>query len=179
MWQNPTAHEIESLINTVTRAGMNSLRYAADVLRRSSTEKRLPAAQRRQYIDDLRALIDDVLTDDSLLPQERQRIVGLLRQVDDALVNIQLFGADQVEDAVASVVGVLHANPKLRDRIAKSKWAQRFIGAMGGLLLALAQDAGRLAIERAFEVDDEPQIVAQQDQNGQHADQPTDQPTPR
>jgi hypothetical protein len=125
-------------------------------------------------------VIDDVLSDGTLSPQDKQRIVGLLRQVEDALVNIRLFGADRVEDAAAAVVGVVQTNPSLRERMAKSKSFQRFVGAIGGLLIALAQDAGHLAIERAFGAEDKPQIVAvNQDQDGHRADQPTDQPTPR
>jgi hypothetical protein len=181
MWQHPMSHTIESLNNSVSRAGMNSLRYANEVLKRSSKEKRLTDAQHRQYLDDIRGLIEDVFADDTLLPQEKQRIVGLLRQVEDALVNIRLYGADRVEDAVASVIGVVETNPSLRERLAKSKSFQRFVGALGALVIGLTQHAGQLAIERAFGIEDKPQIeVAQQDQNKQRIDQQlAGQPTRR
>jgi hypothetical protein len=166
------AHEIFTSVND---AGWAALEYADDVLTRSSTEKRLPAALRDHYLDDLRTLIDEVVADDTLSPQDRQRVVGLLRQVEDALVHIRLFGADRVEDAVAAAAAVIHSNPSLRSRIANKKWAKKLGVLVVGLLFTLAEDAGRAAIEQAFGTEDKPQFVAQQDRQGQ----PTEQPTSR
>jgi hypothetical protein len=177
----PAGQRAQDIFASLDGSGWSALEFADDVLGQASTEKTLSIAQQGQYLDDLRGLIDDVLSDDTLSPQDKQRVIGLLRQVEEALVDIRLFGADRVEDAAATIVGIVRTNPTLRHRLANSKSFQRFVGVIGGLLLAFAKDAGHLAIERAFEAEDKPQIVAtQQDQSGQRTDQqPTGHPTPR
>lgn len=109
----PAGQRAQEIFTSMDGSGWTALEFASDVLSQASTEKRLSISQQRQYVDDLRGLIDDVLSDDTLSPQDKQRVVGLLRQVEEALVDIRLFGADRVEDAVASVVGVVQTNPRL------------------------------------------------------------------
>jgi hypothetical protein len=175
----PGDRHSQSILSDVSDAGWAALEYADNVLQKTSTEKRLSADQHQRYLDDLRGLIEDVLNDDTLSPQDRHRIVGLLRQVEDALVDIRLFGADRVQDAAAAAAGVLASDRDLWDRIAKKKWVKRFGRVIGGLLFALGAMEGLPAIEQMFSPDKPEIVIVQQDQNGQHADQPTDQPTPR
>jgi hypothetical protein len=177
----PAGERAQDIFASVDGAGWIALEFADEVLRTVSTEKKLSMAQQRRYLDDLRGLIDDVLSDETMSPQDKQRVVGLLRQVEDALVHIRLFGADRVEDAAIAAAAVIQSNPNLRTRIANKKWARKLGVLIVGLLFALAEDAGQAAIEQAFGTEDQPQIVAQQDQeNGHHRqDQPIDQPTPR
>jgi hypothetical protein len=175
----PAGQRAEDIFVSVNEGGWSALDFADEVLSGNAAEVTITEDQRVSYLEQVQALWVEILRDETFPADYKSRIVGLLRKVEEALVDIAVSGTGPVEDAVASVIGVMQTNPSIRDRIAKSKWAQRFIGAIGALLFAFAQDAGHLAIERAFEVDDKPQIVAQQDQNGQHADQPTDQPTPR
>jgi hypothetical protein len=176
---DPNEQSAHDLFSEVEDVGWAALEYADNLLKKTSTEKRLSADQRQRYLDDLRGLIDDVLNDDTISPQDRQRIMGLLRQVEEALVDIRLFGADRVEETAAAAAGVLLSDRDLWDRIAKKKWVKRFGAVIGGLLFALGSMEGIPAIEQVF-TPDRPQIViVQQDQNGQHGDQPSDQATPR
>ena len=169
----------QSILSEVSDAGWAALEYADRFLKRTSTEKRLSPDQRLRYLDDLRGLIDDVLNEDTLSPQDKQRIVGLLREVEGALLHIHLLGGDRVEDVAAAAAGVLLSNRDLWDRIADKTWVKRFGRVVGGILLALGAVGGVPAIEQMIGDKYEPQTVAQQDPNGQHADQPADQPTPR
>jgi hypothetical protein len=169
----------QSILSDVDDAGWAALEYADSMLNRTFTEKQLSADEHQRYLDDLRGLIDEVLNDDTLSPQDRERIVGLLRQVEDALVHIRLFGADRVQDAAAAAAGVLVTDRDLWDRIAKKKWVKRFGAVIGGLLFALGSMEGVPAIEQMLSPGKPQIVVVQQDQNGQHANQPTDQPTPR
>jgi hypothetical protein len=175
----PSQHTTSEILGEVEDVAWAALEYADSVLSKTSTEKRLSADQQQQYLDDLRGLIDDVLNDDTISPQDRQRVVGLLRQVEEALVDIRFFGADRVQDAAAAAAGVLHADRDLWDRIAKKKWIKRLGTVIGALLFTLGSMEGLPAIEQMFTPERPPIVIVQQDQNGQHVDQPTDEPTRR
>lgn len=148
--QLPRNHILKHVIDPITPAGWASLEFADEVLRGPSVEKRLTASQTAEYLDQVQALISEVAGDDTLSRPDRERIVRLLRQVEDALVNIRIFGANYVEEAAVTVAGVVQVEKDLWDRVADKKWFKRFGTVLMGLLATLGAAGGIPAIEAAI-----------------------------
>lgn len=147
MIQSPSSYIPNQVSQAISKAGWASLRFADEVLSKQSIEKGLDPGSASRYVADVRTLIDEITADESLSAQDRSRLVRLLRAVEDALVNIRIYGANHVEEAAATVAGVVSAEKDLWDRIADKKWVKRFAQVIGGLLLALGAVGGIPAIE--------------------------------
>lgn len=148
--QLPRSYAVSQLYDGISSAGWASLEFANEVLCKHSIEKRLSAAQAKSYLDDVQALIREIVEDETLSKLDRNRLVRLLGQVEDALIAIQIFGADHVEEAAVTVAGVVQVERDLWERIAGKKWVQRFGTVISGLLLALGATGGLPAIESAI-----------------------------
>ncbi len=195
-------HEsMSSLMRAMTPAAWSALEDANNVLSQHSREVPISAKLEHAYVDQVRALIDQVADDDTLSAADRSRLVNLLRNVEQALLDMKISGTLPVQEAAAAAGAIVRLSPSLWERVKSRPWVRDFGTVMVGLCMMLEATANTLAIERYFS--DEPQKVIvidhqdrqdqqdgrkqseRQDQNGQRADhhptdhQPADQPTPR
>jgi hypothetical protein len=185
------------LLYDVTPSAWSALEEANRVLSQHSSEVPVSPELETAYVDQVRALIDQVADDDTLSPADRSRIVDLLRKVEQALLEIKINGTVPVQEAAAAAAAVVRLSPSLWERVKSRPWVRDFATVLFGIFMLLEATANTLAIEQY--VSDEPQKVIvvpqqngqdpqdqpdQQDQQGgqDHQDrqeQSTDKPTPR
>ena len=173
--QLPDSYNLHQMIGPISLAGWASLEFADEVLAKVSVEKRLNSEAVARYINEISGLIDEILADESLSAPDRDRIVRLLREVESALLTIQIFGANRVEEAAVTVAGVMRVEPDLWDRIASKRWITRFGVVIGGLLFALGSVGGLPALGMGLGEDDHPPEVVvrvEETRSGESTDQP-------
>jgi len=123
-------------------AGWGSLEFANEVLSDHRAEATLTKAQEDDYLTRIRQVIDEVAADDSLAPHERERIVELLRKVEQALLQVKINGFLPVQEAAAAA-GTLVRAPGFWDWVTDKPWARDFFTTIGGLVvLVQGADSG-------------------------------------
>jgi hypothetical protein len=183
--QTPAGQKVMDILHNVNEGGWLALEYADAVLSHHSSEVPISQDLQKTYLDQVRALIGEVVGDDTLSPSDQSRIVDLLRKVEQALLDVWINGSLPVQEAAAAAGAIVRLSPSLWERIKSRPWVKDFATVLFAICMALEGTANGLAIEQYFS--DEPQevvVVVQQDeqqredQQDRH-DQPTEQPTPR
>ncbi len=202
--QHPAEVSVYEVIQNLTPAVWSTLEETNRVLSQHSSELPINAELEKAYVDQVRALIDQVADDDTLSPADRSRIVDLLRKVEQALLEVKINGTLPVQEAVAAAAAIVDLS--YWERIKSRPWARDIFTVLLGIYMLIDTSANVLAIGQ--HLSDEPQGVVvvdehdrheldrQDQQNGQDQqgpDQPappdkptrtvrptpTDQPTPR
>lgn len=102
---------------------------------------------RNTLVDQTRELIDAVISDAALSPKVREEIVRRLRDVEAALLRIQIVGREEVEGVVDAVLGCM---VKLWVRgvdVAHSPACQGVFALLAAVALAIGLPADYLALE--------------------------------
>lgn len=126
-------------------AGWGSLEFADEVLSDHRAEATLTEAQGNDYLTRIRQVIDKVAADDSLASHERERIVELLRKVEQALLTVKINGFLPVQEAAAAA-GTLVRAPGFWDWVTDKPWARDFFTTIGGLVVMLQGADSGIAI---------------------------------
>jgi hypothetical protein len=169
----PAGLPAQEIFTSVDGAGWSALEFADDVLRHHSIEASITGDQYQQYLSQVRVLIDEVAGDLSLRPEDRSRIVDLLRKVEQALLDVKINGTLPVQEVVAAAGAIVRLS--LWERIKSRPWVRDVGTVLVGIYMLLDASANALAIEQSFS--DKPEkviVVNHQDRQ----EQPTDQPTP-
>jgi len=144
-----------AIFESIDNGGWSALRFASDVLDYYAAEASLTKDEEADYLAQVRAVIDAVASDETLSPSDRSRIVDLLRNVEQALVDIKINGALPVQEAAAAAGVIVRLS--FWERVRSRPWARDFVVVVAALFAALEATANTLAIEQYFS--DQPQKV--------------------
>jgi hypothetical protein len=133
------------MLDGLDHKGWAALEYANDVLSHHSIEVPITDELARSYLDQLRALIDEIAKDDELSSQDRSRIVGLLRKVEEALLDVKIIGTLPMQDAAAAAAAMAQA-PGIRERIMGKTWVEAFLTTVRGIVIILQGADSGMAI---------------------------------
>jgi hypothetical protein len=151
----------------VNEFGWRALESADHELKHDSVEMPITDELRRSYVDQLRALIDEIADDYTLSPNDRSRIVNLLRKVEQALLDIEINGVLPVQEAAAAAGAIVRLS--LWERVKSRPWARDLAATLVAIFMTLEGAANVLAIEQYFS--DEPQkviVIGHEDQQKGH-----------
>jgi hypothetical protein len=95
------------ILEGIDEGGWSALEYADRVLSKHSSEVTIADGMRRFYLDQVRALIDEIAGDPSLSAEDCLRIVDLLGKVGDALLDVEINGTLPVQEAVAAAGAIV------------------------------------------------------------------------
>lgn len=77
-------------------------------------------------------------------PADRTRLIGLLRNVEQALLDIKINGFLPVQEAAAAAGAIVQLT--LSEKVQSRAWIKPFYTAVGGLTLILENTANTIAV---------------------------------
>lgn len=135
-------NNLGSLFTQIQGTGWQSLRWLDDVFAERSLEQAIDPEEIQKHLTSVRGLIDDVLHDQELEVALKQYILARLRDIEKALIDSFVTGADGLKVAVSAPLGDVQMNPDWWDRISKTKWSPRIAGVWMAIVTTLGAAGG-------------------------------------
>lgn len=132
---------IANMFGSLRDTGWHSLKMLDRVLSQQSTRPAIDPDTVREHLAELRALISDIATDETLSTDLRRYILDRLHDVERALTDALVNGSRGLEVAINGLHGAHERERDLWDRVAQTKWAPR-IGAIWMALVTTLSAAG-------------------------------------
>jgi hypothetical protein len=141
--QAPAGQRAHEIFTSVDNGGWSALRYASDMLGHYAAESSLTTIQEADYLVQVQELLKTVAGDESLSPQDRSRLVDLLRKVEQALLDIKINGALPVQEAAAAAGAIVSMSPTLIEKVRQKPYARDLFTVLYAIVIALqAGDSG-------------------------------------
>lgn len=105
-----------NLRQTISEMGWRSLCWADDIMAQDSTERALEQDEASDLLVKVRELIDDILNGDEFSQEEKLHMVGLLRDLESALIGVRIRGSGPVERATKAIIGDAVSRPDIWSR---------------------------------------------------------------
>lgn len=157
MFSGLMGRNVAQFLEPLKDTGWQSLEMMDAVLARRSTQVVVEQDQVRDYLSQVRDLIDAVLSDDDLDADLKRYIIERLREVERAIQDALITGAPDLERAVTTLLGSVQRRPDMWDRIGKSKYGRRIAGVYAAICMGLSAVGGFPALMPG----DEPPIIEQ------------------
>lgn len=104
------------LRQTISAKGWSALCWADEILSADSHTSAVAQDAAANLLKKVREVIDDVLNSDAFSEDEKRHMVGLLRDLEDALIGVRVRGSGPVDRAAKAVMGDALARPDLWNR---------------------------------------------------------------
>lgn len=137
-------YNAQQILAGVTDGGWISAEIASETLAEHIAESALSAEQEADYLEQIQAVAKAVAEDESLSPADRTRLIGLLRNVEQALLDIKINGFLPVQEAAAAAGAIVQLT--LSEKVQSRTWIKPFYTAVGGLTLILENTANTIAV---------------------------------
>lgn len=110
------------IFDGVDGMGWSALEFANDVLSQHSIEVPMTDDRCHEYLSLVRMLTDEITRDFLLAPEDRTRIVDLLRKVEEALIDVKINGTLPVQEAVTAAGAIVRLS--LWERVKSRPWVR-------------------------------------------------------